>query len=144
MVRNRYFGEISEGEEVSTQGRTITETDIVNFAGVSGDFHPLHVDAEYAVESSFGERIAHGLLVLSIAAALAMERNEHAFFYGFEKIRFVNPTFIGDTISVSTEVIETEIRDDNLGRVVTQATATNEDGETVLTYQLVELVERNV
>lgn len=86
MVRNRRFEEIPEGETTETRGRTITETDLVNFAGVSGDFHPLHTDAEHATESSFGQRIAHGLLVLSVAAALAREYNEHAFFYGFDSV----------------------------------------------------------
>lgn len=142
MVRNRHFEEIAEGETAETRGRTITEADVVNFAGVSGDFHPLHTDAEHAAGSSFGERIAHGLLVLSVAAALAMEYNEHAFFYGFETIRFVDPTFIGDTISVETEVVETAEQSDEYGRVVTHAEATNQDGETALVYDLVELVER--
>jgi acyl dehydratase len=142
MVQNRYFEEITEGEHIQTPGRTITETDLVNFAGISGDFHPLHTDAEHATQSSFGERIAHGLLVLSVSAALAMEYNEHAFFYGFETIRFVNPTFIGDTISVKTEVIETAEKSDEYGRVLTHAEAANQDGETVLVYDLVELVKR--
>lgn len=142
MIRDRYFEEIAEGEHTQSRGRTITEADLVNFAGVSGDFHPLHTDAEHAAQSSFSERIAHGLLVLSVSAALAMEYNEHAFFYGFETIRFVNPTFIGDTISVKTEVVETVEKSDEYGRVVTHAEATNQDGETVLIYDLIELLER--
>lgn len=142
MVRNRHFDDIDEGETTETRGRTITEADVVNFAGVSGDFHPLHTDAEHAAESSFGKRIAHGLLVLSVGAALAMDVNEHAFFYGFDRIRFVNPTFIGDTIRVQTEVTECSVQDDRFGRVVTRAEATKADDETVLVYDLVELVER--
>ncbi|MFB6105574.1 MAG: MaoC/PaaZ C-terminal domain-containing protein [Halobacteriaceae archaeon] len=142
MVRNRHFEEIDVGETTTTRGRTITEADVVNFAGVSGDFHPLHVDAAHAADSSFGQRIAHGLLVLSVAASLAMAYNEHAFFYGFDSIRFVNPTFLGDTISVETEVVETTERSAEFGTVVTHAEATKADGETVLAYDLVELVER--
>lgn len=66
----KYFDEIEVGEARKTGGRTITETDIVNFAMFTGDWFPLHTDDEYARESAYGERIAHGLLVLSVAMGL--------------------------------------------------------------------------
>lgn len=143
MTDDRTFEEFTEGQTRQSRGRTISEADVINFAGVTGDFHPLHVDTEFAEASSFGDRIAHGLLVLSIAASLAMEYNENAFFYGFESVRFVNPTFLDDTIRVETEIIDTAERDDNWGQVTTEATVRNQNDETVLVYELIELVERD-
>ncbi|HIQ04806.1 MAG TPA: dehydratase [Anaerolineae bacterium] len=97
------------GDEVTSPGRTITETDIVNFAALSGDWNQLHTDAEYAKSTMFGQRIAHGLLVLSIASGLAvrlgfMDETVLAFM-GLEW-RFRRPVMIGDTIRVRTTVSE--------------------------------------
>jgi acyl dehydratase len=66
--RGRYFEEFAVGDKVTSQGRTITESDIMTFAGFSGDYNPIHIDAEFSKTGLFGERIAHGLLVLSIAS----------------------------------------------------------------------------
>ena len=66
----KYFDEYKVGDTQETRARTMTEADIVNFAGLSGDFYPLHMDAEYAKKTIFGKRIAHGFLVLSIASGL--------------------------------------------------------------------------
>jgi acyl dehydratase len=71
--RGLYFEELEVGKEIITPGRTITEADIVNFAGVSGDFSTLHVDAEYARGTIFGERVAHGMLGLSVATGLTAQ-----------------------------------------------------------------------
>ncbi len=68
-----YFEEIAEGFRIASPGRTITEADIVMFAGLSGDYNPLHTDQEYAQQTIFGGRIAHGLLMLAIASGLAMQ-----------------------------------------------------------------------
>ena len=68
-----YFEEIEPGFSITSAGRTITETDIVMFAGLSGDYNPLHTDEEYSKQTMFGGRIAHGLLGLSIASGLAMQ-----------------------------------------------------------------------
>jgi acyl dehydratase len=88
----------------------VTETDLVNFAGVSGDFNPLHMDTEYAKESLFGQRVAHGILVLGIATGL---RQGIGLFDGtlmglleLRDWRFLAPVFIGDTVRVETEVTD--------------------------------------
>ncbi|HIC89173.1 MAG TPA: dehydratase [Anaerolineae bacterium] len=104
-----YFEDFNIGDEVTSPGRTITETDIVNFAALSGDWNQLHTDAEYAKSTMFGQRIAHGLLVLSIASGLAvrlgfMDETVLAFM-GLEW-RFRRPVMIGDTIRVRTTVSE--------------------------------------
>ena len=72
IQRGLYFEEFNVGDTVTSAGRTITEADIVNFAALSGDWNAIHVDAEFAKNSMFGERIAHGLLGLSIASGLAV------------------------------------------------------------------------
>lgn len=103
----KYFEDFVEGEVIKTRRRTITEADIVNFCAFSGDWYPLHSDLEYAKNSPFGERIAHGLLVLSATSGL-MPIYDMAIvaFYGMDKVRFLNPTKIGDTLHMEMTVVE--------------------------------------
>ena len=106
MIRERScFEDFEVGETTVSPARTVTETDIVNFCGLTGDWHPLHTDVEYAAAGPFGERIAHGMLVLSIGSALAFRLGQYAVlpksfiaFYGMEEVRFTWPVKIGDTI----------------------------------------------
>jgi 3-hydroxybutyryl-CoA dehydratase len=103
----RYFEEFGVGESIETPARTITETDVVAFAGLSGDYNPLHTDAEFAKETMFGERIAHGLLGLSIVSGLAwrtgfMEGTADALISVETKFR--NAVKFGDTIRAKFEV----------------------------------------
>jgi len=142
MSQDRYFEEVELEEHWKTEGRTITEADVVNYAGVSGDFHSYHVDAKFAQESDFGGRIAHGLLVLSIAAALESADNERAFMYGFESIRFVNPTMLGDTIHVEVMVTDKSIKSDESGLVTKSFEVKNQNDETQLVCDKLELFER--
>lgn len=142
MERNRYYEEIDVGEEGVSQARTITEADVVNYAGVSGDFHPYHTNEEFASKSDFGGRIAHGLLVLSIAAALEAPENEHAFLYGFESMRFVKPTMLGDTIHVKSEVTDKSERSEEYGIVTTKIDVKNQREETVLACERQLMIER--
>lgn len=107
--RGLYFEEFEVGMEIETRGRTITETDIVNFAGISSDFNPMHTDAEYGKQTQFGQRVAHGLLGLSVASGLSyqmgfMEGTVLAFI-GLEW-KFRAPVFIGDTIRVKAKVTQ--------------------------------------
>lgn len=105
--RGRYFEEFEIGDTVESAGRTVTETDIVLFAGLSGDSNQLHTNAEFAKETIFGERIAHGLLGLSIASGLAsrlgfIEGTAQAF-TGLDW-KFRGPIKIGDTIRIRATV----------------------------------------
>ena len=129
---NKYFDEISVGDKVTSRGRTITEADVVNFAMLSADWFPLHTDVEYAKGSMFGERIAHGLLVLSAASGLVPPRAPYTIaFYGMDRVRFINPTRMGDTIHVEAEVIEKEERNEQSGIVTYRQTVKNQRGDDV-------------
>jgi acyl dehydratase len=110
--RGMYFEEFELGQQVITPGRTITEADIVNFAGLSGDFYQLHTDAEYGKTTPYGQRIAHGVLVLSIATGLTAQtgvlEGTALAFREINNWKFALPVFIGDTIHTQLEVIETK------------------------------------
>jgi len=142
------FHEIELGDIHVTGGRTITEADVTNFAGVSGDFNHLHTDAETMADTDFGERIAHGALVFSVATGLLWqsrdgEAREHVVaFYGVDHLRFVQPCFIGDTIHVELEVVEKEPRDHPVatGVVRYDVTVLNQHDETVLACEFLSLL----
>lgn len=110
--RGMYFEEFSIGQKIITAGRTITESDVVTFAGLSGDFNQIHVDAEYSKKTQFKQRVAHGLLVLSIASGLAVQTGVmEGTVIAFREInewKFSKPVFLGDTIHVEMEVMDTK------------------------------------
>ncbi len=128
----RYYEDFQVGDMEVTRARTITETDIVNFAAFSGDWYPLHTDIEYARKGPFGERIAHGMLVLSVATGL-MPLYEMAIvaFYGMDKVRFTAPTKIGDTIHVELEVIDKQDKGELGGVIALNEAVKNQRGEDV-------------
>jgi acyl dehydratase len=107
-----YFEEFTIGQRITTAGRTVTETDIVGFAGLSGDFNQIHTDAAYSAGTMFKQRVAHGLLGLSIASGLAVQTGfMEGTVMAFREItewKFSKPIFIGDTIHVELEVTETK------------------------------------
>ncbi|MEK4129314.1 MaoC family dehydratase [Solibacillus sp. FSL W8-0474] len=91
----------------ATFSRTVTETDIVMFAGLSGDYNPVHVDQEYAGNTRFGQRIAHGLLTTSfLSRLLGMELPGKGSVFLEQTLKFLKPVFIGDTITASAEILE--------------------------------------
>jgi len=116
----------------------VTEADIVNFAGLSGDFIELHVSEAYAANGPFGKRIAHGALVFSISTGLTVQTikiDESVIaFYGMDKLRFTRPVFIGDTIHVVKKVIAKELKGADRGVVTFETTVLNQNGETVIIY----------
>ena len=141
MAERRYFDEIALGEEYESPGRTVTETDIVIFAGLSGDYNVLHTDAEFMKSSIFGERIAHGLLGLAIQAGLFTRATPAYATLAFVGLRwkFKAPIKIGDTIRVRARVAakrEAEKPDRGLitleRRVLNQRDEVVQEGETDL------------
>jgi 3-hydroxybutyryl-CoA dehydratase len=137
MTIHRYFDELKVGDTQLTRGRTITEADLVNFAGVTGDYFPLHTDAEYAKNSMFGERIAHGMLVLSDTIGLLdLQPGAIQAFYGIEELRFVKPVKIGDTIHAELEVLALESRGERRGLATNQLQVKNQRDELVISATL--------
>ena len=134
-----YFEDFAEGVEHTTRGRTITESDIMNFAGLTGDFIELHTNEEYARQGPFGRRIAHGMLTLSVSVGLMTRMNlitdTVVAFYGIDKLRFVKPVFIGDTIHVRKKVADTMAKGGTAGVVTFDTTVLNQNGEAVLVYR---------
>ncbi len=139
-----YFDGIAVGDRHISRGRTITETDVVSFAMFSGDWHPIHTDVEFAADDArFGERIAHGALVISVALGLVEFRPEAMkAFYGIERLRFVAPTRIGDTLHVETEVLAVEPRSADDGVVTSRFVVCNQRRDEVLVAELKTLVIR--
>ena len=132
--RGLYFEDLTPGLKVTSAGRTISEADIMQFAGLSGDWNPMHVDAEYAKQSIFGERVAHGLLGLAIASGLAMQlgfldRTVEAFTSLDWKFRA--PIKIGDTIRMTAEVTKTRAMGKSGGFVTFNVVVKNQRDETV-------------
>lgn len=107
--RGLHFEEFTIGQQLITRPRTITETDVVNFAGLTGDFNRIHTDAIYAAQDTFGQRVAHGMLIQAIATGLAVQSG---FIEGtvlaFRELdcKFSLPVFLGDTIHVTLEVTD--------------------------------------
>ena len=122
----------------TSRGRTITETDIVNFAGLSGDFVELHVNEEYAKRGPFGRRIAHGALIFSISTGMMVQLTGDpepiVAFYGVDRLRFVAPVFIGDTIHVSQRILEKQQKNAERGVVAFEITVHKQDGTPVVVY----------
>jgi acyl dehydratase len=135
MTRALHFEDFEVGTETVTDSRTVTEADVFAFAGLSGDYNPLHVDAEFAKSTPFGERIAHGLLGLAIASGLtartgAIEGTTLAF-VGMEW-RFKAPILFGDTITVRSGVAEKrETSKPDRGIVRFEVQVVNQRGEVV-------------
>jgi len=122
----------------TSRGRTITESDIVNFAGLSGDFVELHTNEEYAKRGPFGRRIAHGALVFSISTGLTLQMTTNhegiIAFYGMDKLRFLGPVFIGDTIHVTKRVAEKRMKEDGRGVIKFETIVLNQDDKPVVIY----------
>lgn len=144
-VRGKWFEEFEVGMQVTSPGRTVTEADIVNFAGLSGDYNQIHVDAEFSKEQPFGQRVAHGLLVMAMISGLAnqtglIDRTVIAF-REIDKWKFSKPVFIGDTIHVTLEVQETKAMPKlNGGVVVLKVSVMNQHDEAVQRGEWVVLI----
>ena len=129
-----FFEDYELDSRRTTLGRTITETDFVVHAGHTGDFFPHHMDAEWCKTQSFGQRIAHGTMIFSIGIGLtASEINPEAFSKGYDRMRFVKPVFIGDTIHSEVTISEkSDSKKPEYGTVVEHVEVINQHGEVVL------------
>jgi acyl dehydratase len=145
MIHSQFFEEYEVGGARETLGRTITETDIVLHAGQTGDFFPHHMDAQWCKTQAFGQRVAHGTLIFSIGIGMtAGDVNPEAFSYGYDRLRFIKPVFIGDTIHVKVTLKEKRGYPKNpvYGVVVEVVEVINQKSEVVLACEHLLLVKR--
>lgn len=141
MSEREYMEDYRVGETFISPGRTITEADLVNFAMMTGDWHPIHINAEYAKTSPFGERIAHGMLTLTLGGSLCMWMGPNTYapksfiaFVGMDGIRITVPTKIGDTIRWEGTVAELEPKSKGRGVITYSCAIKNQRDETCLVY----------
>ena len=145
MEQLLHFEDYVIGSSRTTFGRTITETDFIIHAGHSGDFFPHHLDAEFAKSTPFGQRIAHGTMTFTIGIGLtASVINPAAFTYGYERLRFPKPVFIGDTLRsrITIAAREDDPKRKDFGRVTERVEVLNQRDETVLSCDHILLVRR--
>ncbi|NOR90667.1 MAG: dehydratase [Anaerolineales bacterium] len=132
-----FFEEFEVGQQITSPGRTITEADVVTFAGLSGDSNAIHTDAEFAKGTAFGQRVAHGLLCVSIVSGLAMRTGiMEGTVIAFREIKdwkFSLPVFIGDTIHVILDVKEKKAMPRlGGGSILLSLDVRNQDDQTVM------------
>jgi acyl dehydratase len=137
------YGQLAVGQHARSRGRTITETDVVNFCMLTGNWLEIHSNAEFAKQSLYGQRVVQGGLVFVIAnALLGFDAAVVAAFYGVDRMRFLKPTFIGDTIHTEAEIIELKDKDGQHGVSTTRLNVVNQRRETVLSCHFSLLIRR--
>jgi acyl dehydratase len=146
---NHFYEDLLVGDRFhSGRGRTMTETDLVVFSGLSGDYSSLHTDQDWVEKHGpFDGRIAHGCLTLSVATGLEFtmfgnDQDKILAFYGMDRVRFVKPVFIGDTIHVEGEVTSLDEKDDKRGVLTIHEEIKNQDGDVVAVLDKRLLIKR--
>ena len=146
MIIEKFFEDYKIGGSRMSSGRTITEADIVLHAGQTGDYYPHHVDAEWCATQPFKQRIAHGTLIFSVGIGMTTGvMNPRGMSYGYDRLRFIKPVFIGDTIKVRTTV--KDLRDHkrgDLGMLVDLVEIINQHNDVVIACEHLTVVERNI
>lgn len=137
MVPKR-FEEIPLGTK-AVFAKTITETDIFAFAGITGDFNPLHINAEFAKGSRFKQRVAHGMLTAGIINNTLTHIGGVGTIHLSQTVRFLAPVFIGDTVTVTSEVVS---KDEAKGRITVQSIVTNQSAKAVIEGEALLMVPR--
>ncbi|WP_431285078.1 MaoC/PaaZ C-terminal domain-containing protein [Humitalea sp. 24SJ18S-53] len=145
---SRFFEDWRLEETLATHGRTVTEADVANFAGLTGDINPLHMDAVYAASTRFGQRLPHGQLLFVLALGLAerviapLFHSSVVAFAGVDRLRFVRPVFIGDTIRLERRVMALEVRDADTGMLVFDDQVLKQDGSVAIAFRPRYLMKR--
>jgi Acyl dehydratase len=144
MGIKKYYEEFEINEQRTTWGRTVTETDIVIHAGQSGDFFPHHMDAEWCATQPFKQRIAHGTLIFSMAVGLTAHLiNEVSMTYGYDRLRFIKPVFIGDTIKATVTIRDKkDHKKPGYGLVTELVEVLNQQNELVMVCEHILLVQK--
>lgn len=145
MQQTKYYDDYAIDEKRTSQGRTITEADIVLHAGQTGDFYPHHMDEEWCKTQSFKKRIAHGTLIFSIGIGLSAGKvNDASMTYGYDRLRFIRPVFIGDTIrSTVTISSKKEHKKPGYGLVTETVEVLNQDNKIIMVCDHLLLVKKS-
>ncbi|MEQ1768623.1 MAG: MaoC/PaaZ C-terminal domain-containing protein [Devosia sp.] len=142
----RHWEDYAVGEQWTTSGRTLSDADIKLFIGATDATHPAHVDSEYAKKHPFGAIVVPGSLTVGVVDGLVVQnlvgRKVQIGHYGYDRIRFLAPVFLGDTISVIAEVVETRERNAEFGLVVFDLRVMNQHGKQVAAIRDIQMVER--
>jgi acyl dehydratase len=148
-MEKNHFEDYTVGEKFVSPGRTITEADIVMFSAFTGDWHPLHTNVEYAKQTPFKERIAHGMLVLTVGSALVFRLGAYVAlpksfiaFYGMDSVRFTGPVKIGDTIRCEVEITSLDAKDEKRGIISANYRIKNQKDQDVAVFDTKALVGR--
>jgi len=144
-LQPRFFEEFTVGEKFTTPARTVTETDIVNYCCLSGDFNPIHTDDEFAKKTQFQSRIAPGPLIVAISSGLRgrLGINEGAILLGIDKLRFSSPVKVGDTIHVEVTVAsKKETSKAERGILTLNTVVLNQRQDVISTYETTLMVKR--
>ena len=141
VARHNCWEDFAVGERFSSSGRTVAESDILAFAGLSGDFYPLHVDEEFARQSRFGGRIAHGVLTLALSVGQVVLTGVYGeaitALAGIDSVRALAPVRIGDTLRTDVEVIDMrESHRPGVGEISLRYTVQNQRQEQVMTFDM--------
>jgi 3-hydroxybutyryl-CoA dehydratase len=139
-----FFDDVEVGQEWLSPGRTVTQADIVNFAGFTGDFNPMHMDHEYAKNTPFRKPIAHGFGVFSIASGLAMQSPLMRTLALLEvrSWKFIEPVFIDDTITVKCKLLEKTLQGrGRRGQIIWQRSVVNQEGKVCQSGEVLTLVD---
>jgi len=136
-----YYDDVSAGDTFGTRGRTITETHLVQHAGTTGDMNELQMNAEFAADTEFGERVVHAPLTYAMMEGLITSDFRHedsnVCYYGLDSMRIPEPTYVGDTISVERKVVDKRQREPG-GIITFRDEVTTADGRTVLVCETLE------
>jgi acyl dehydratase len=141
VARHEYWEDFALGDRCTSGGRTVAESDILAFAGLTGDFYPLHVDEEFARETRFGGRIAHGILTLALSVGQVALTGYYAesilALAGVDNVRATAPVRIGDTLHTDFEVVgKRESRHPEQGLITLAYTVSNQRREQVMTFEI--------
>jgi acyl dehydratase len=137
------FDELQIGETYTSRGRTITETDVVNFCALTGNWIEVHSNIEFCKNHEFGQRLVQGSLTYAIATGLITWDHELIVSnYGLDRLRYLKPVFINDTVHVVAEIVEKQEKDENRGVVAIQVKIYNQRNEMVQTSTFKLLVRR--
>jgi len=149
LVERAHLEDYEVGEVFISPARTVTETDVVMFASLTGDWHPLHTDSVYASSTPFGERVAHGMLTMSVGMVLALRLGQNIYLpeyfiamSGIDRLRFTAPVRLGDTIHSVNRVDALEIKDERRGVLQYASEIRNQDNRPVVVWASRMLVAR--